>query len=69
MSVMASGATVCINTAGTHVYRKTPIWFQPNALSHTSPWIISMENKTGLSAKHLGERDGARTQWTDKTTL
>lgn len=41
MSVMASGATVCINTACTLVYRKTPIWLQ-RAVRHTGdPWDFS----------------------------
>lgn len=57
MSVMASGATVCINTACTLVYRKTPIWLQPTQSDTlVTPRIFQMENITGLFAKPYGSQ-------------
>jgi len=71
MSVMASGATVCINTLCTLVYRKTPIWLQQNAVRHAGdPWdFFQMENITGLFAKQGDSCTAVNCQVTDKTTL
>lgn len=68
MSVMASGATVCINTACTLVYRKTPIWLQrTQSDAPVTPGSFRMENITGLFAKQ-GDRCTA-VNCQDKTTL
>lgn len=70
MSVMASGATVCINTACTLVYRKTPIWLQPTQSDTVvTPQIFRMENITGLFAKRGDGCTAVNCQVTDKTTL
>lgn len=70
MSVMASGATVCINTACTLVYRKTPIWLQPTQSDTlVTPRIFRMENITGLFAKQGDSCTAVNCQVTDKTTL
>lgn len=70
MSVMASGATVCINTACTLVYRKTPIW-PPRAPSDTlvTPGTFQTENITELFAKRGDRCAAVSCQVTDKTTL
>lgn len=74
MSVMASGATVCINTACTLVYRKTPIWLQPTQSDTlVTPRIFRMENITGSVCRGGGGGGGllyaVNCQVTDKTTL
>lgn len=70
MSVMASGATVCINTACTLVYRKTPIWLQrTQSDTLVTPGIFRTENITGLFAKRVDSCAAVNCQVTDKTTL
>lgn len=63
MSVMASGATVCINTACTLVYRKTPIWLQPTQSDTlVTPRIFRMENITGSVCRGGGGGFAVRSQ-------
>lgn len=58
MSVLASGATVCLNTACTLVYRKTPIWLQRTQTDTlVTPGIFQTENITELFAERGDRQD------------